>query len=163
MRKRATTAPARASRHRRWRLAADCPTGYLDLMQVKALIVDDHEAMREVIRAMLESRQDVVIVGEAGDGREAVRAAADAAPELVVMDVAMPKMGGAEAAREIVRSFPEVKILALSNYADKRLVRDMFDAGAQAYVLKEEAFHDLFAAVDALLSGGCYLGRGVAL
>jgi DNA-binding NarL/FixJ family response regulator len=132
-------------------------------MQIKTLIVDDHQAMREVVRALLEMRDDLTVVGEAENGQQAVAKAARSNIGLVVMDVTMPKMGGAEATRSLLKKSPNAHVIALSNYSDKRLVRDMLDAGAQAYVLKEEAFHDLSPAVDAILAGRQYLGRGVSV
>ncbi len=106
---------------------------------MRIVLVDDHEMFREGLRAMLEQQTDLEVVGEAGNGREAVDLVAKTQPDIVVMDIAMPDLNGIAAARQIVRGCEGVKVVALSMHADKRFVSGMFQAGASGYLLKKGA------------------------
>lgn len=126
-------------------------------MTIRLLLVDDHELMRQGLRAILEHEQDVEVVGEATDGREAVALARDLAPDVVVMDVAMKEMNGMEATRQIRAENQRVRVVGLSSHLDIRYVRAMLDAGACGYVLKATAFDNLRQAIDAASRGKSYL------
>jgi DNA-binding NarL/FixJ family response regulator len=115
--------------------------------------------MREVIGALLSDVAGVSVVGMAVDGDEAVRLALELKPTLVVMDVAMPKLSGIEATRQILESLPRTAIVAVSNHDDRRLVAAMLKAGALAYVLKGDALDSLGPAVRAALRGKLYADR----
>lgn len=126
-------------------------------MTIRVLLVDDHQIMREGLKAILAEEPMIDVVGEADDGRQAVELAASLSPDIVVMDVGMPSMNGIEATRKIRARHPGVGVIALSMYSDKRYVDNMLDAGAGGYVLKESAGEDLLRAVQAVATGKGYL------
>lgn len=126
-------------------------------MTVRLVLVDDHELMRQGLRALVDGQKDVEVVGEANDGRTALALVRTLSPDVVVMDVAMKDMNGIEATRQIRAESPSVKVIALSSHADARYVRAMLDAGASGYVLKANAFDDLHRAIDAARLGKSYL------
>jgi DNA-binding NarL/FixJ family response regulator len=128
-------------------------------MSIRVLVADDHQIMREGLRAMLEKEHDIVVLGEAGDGRMVERLARELSPDVIIMDVAMPNLNGIEATRQIVTELPEVKIIALSMHDDRRSVLNMLQAGAAGYMLKDSAFTDLAKAIRMVMSGKTYLGR----
>ncbi|MGE0385481.1 MAG: response regulator [Gammaproteobacteria bacterium] len=130
-------------------------------MAISVLIVDDHEILRAGLRALLES-QRVSVVGEADDGRSAIRLAKQLNPELVIMDIGMPEMNGVDATRRILAAAPRTKVLALSMHADRRFVTQMLDAGASGYLLKDCAVEELSFAIRTLSDGRIYLSPGIA-
>ncbi|OGR08378.1 MAG: DNA-binding response regulator [Desulfobacca sp. RBG_16_58_9] len=130
-------------------------------MSIKVLIADDHQIMREGLRAMLEKEHDIVVLGEAEDGRMIERLARELAPDVIIMDVAMPDLNGIEATRQIVAELPGVKIIALSMHDDRRFVLNMLKAGAAGYMLKDSAFTDLAKAIRVVMSGKTYLSHEV--
>ena len=131
-------------------------------MAVRVILVDDHAVVREGIRRVLEEDSDVQIVAEAGGGRDAVEQAGRTLPDIVVMDIAMADMNGIEATRRITAKAPEVKVIVLSAYSDKRYVVEALEAGARAYVLKADVADELLRAVDAVTRGHRYLSSEVA-
>jgi two-component system response regulator NreC len=126
-------------------------------MRLRVLLVDDHQLMREGLRRILEATAEIEVVGEASSGRVALAEAARLKPDVVVMDVAMADMNGIEATARLRREQPELRVVALSTHADRRYVRNMLQAGAVAYVLKEAASDDLLRAVHAAARGEHYL------
>jgi len=126
------------------------------------LLVDDHQLMREGLRAIIDNAGTLRVVGEASSGREAIRQASLLRPDVVIMDVVMKELNGIEATREILRLLPEVVVVALSSHADAGYARAMLDAGASAYVLKADAYDQLYAAVQAALAGSTHLSTGLA-
>jgi two-component system, NarL family, response regulator NreC len=131
-------------------------------MSIRVLLVDDHELMREGLRAILERETDVEVIGEAQSGREAVEQVRALAPDLVIMDVAMKDMNGIEATRQIRATSEGVRVVALSSHSDRRYVSAILAAGASGYVLKANAYDDLLRAVRAAMRGGSYLSPDVA-
>lgn len=123
---------------------------------ITILLADDHEIMRQGLRSLLERERDLEIVGEAENGREAVRLAEELEPDVVVMDIGMPDLNGIEATRQIKGTRPKVKVVALSMHADRRFVTGMLGAGASGYVLKSGAFEEVVAAVRAVLGNRLY-------
>jgi DNA-binding NarL/FixJ family response regulator len=121
------------------------------------LLVEDHTLVRRGIRTMLEVEADMKVVGECGDGREAVRLFNRLRPDLVLMDVAMPDLNGIEATRQMVASRPGSRIIMLSMHADGQYVVESFRAGASGYVLKDAAFGELLSAIKAVRDGKRYL------
>jgi DNA-binding NarL/FixJ family response regulator len=131
-------------------------------MSIKVLIADDHQIMREGLRAMLDKEHDIKVVGEADDGRKTQRLARELVPDVIIMDVAMPDLNGIEATRQIVAELPGVKIIALSMHDDRRFVLNMLKAGAAGYMLKDCAFKDLAKAIRVVMSHKTYLSHEVA-
>ncbi len=117
---------------------------------LRILIADDHETVRRGLRAVLSSRRGWVVCGEAKTGREAVALAAQYRPDIVVTDIIMPGLNGLEATRQIRKMLPKTEVLVLSLHYSERLVRQIVDAGARAYLLKSDASNDLLIAVEAL-------------
>jgi two-component system response regulator NreC len=131
-------------------------------MSIKVVIADDHQIVREGLRAMLEKEHDIKVVGEAVDGRMTERLARELTPDVIIMDVAMPDLNGIEATRQIVAELPGVKIIALSMHDDRRFVLNMFKAGAAGYMLKDCAFKDLAKAIRVVMSHKTYLSHEIA-
>jgi len=111
------------------------------------LIVDDHRIVREGLRELLESEDDLDVVGEAADGRQAVALARRLAPDVVVMDVNLPELDGMEATRRILAERPDTRVVALSMHTDGSVARNMRNAGASAYLAKGVPTEDLIAAI----------------
>jgi DNA-binding NarL/FixJ family response regulator len=126
-------------------------------MSLKVLLVDDHAILRNGLRKLLENEDGIEVVYEADNGRDAVRLVKELSPDIVVMDIAMPDMNGVEATRRIVDANPGTGIIALSMHKDKRLIFEMFDAGAKGYLLKECAFDEVLRAIRVVEQGEMYL------
>ncbi|MBN1475196.1 response regulator transcription factor [Candidatus Sumerlaeota bacterium] len=126
-------------------------------MRARVILADDHQMMREGLRTVLEQQSGVEVVGEADDGRGALRMVEELAPHVVVMDVGMPELNGIEATRQITSKHPAVKVVALSIHCDRRYVLEMLEAGASAYVVKEAAASDLIDAIHAVMRNRKYL------
>jgi DNA-binding NarL/FixJ family response regulator len=120
---------------------------------ITVLLADDHTLVRRGFRRMLEDDATISVVGEAGDGDEAIRLAAELKPRVVVMDCAMPRTSGLAATRKILEGDPAVAVLMLSMHSEETLVRQALDAGARGYVLKSALDLDLAAAVRRVASG----------
>lgn len=131
-------------------------------MSIKVLIADDHQIMRQGLRALLEKEIDIQVLGEAEDGRMIHRMARELLPDVIIMDVAMPDLNGIEATRQIVGELPGVKIIALSMHDDRRFVLNMLKAGAAGYMLKDCAFQDLAKAIRVVMSNKTFLSPEVA-
>jgi len=130
--------------------------------RIRVLIADDHALLREGLRALLALSEDIEVVGEAADGREAIAEAARLEPDVVVMDVAMPGLGGLEATLEIRKQQPDTRILVLSQYDDREYVSRFLKAGASGYVLKKAAGAELAQAIRGVHRGGLVLDPQVA-
>ena len=126
-------------------------------MSIKVLLVDDHAIIREGLRSLLEKQPDIEVVADTDDGRKALELVRELSPDIVIMDVTMPRLGGIEATRQITGEFPDVKVIALSIHSRRRFVADMLSAGAAGYILKECLFDELVAAIRAVAAGGRYL------
>ena len=131
-------------------------------MSIRVLLVDDHQIMREGLRALLERAPGIAIVGDAADGRTALDLVKRLSPDVVVMDVGMRDLNGIEATRQVKAENERVKVVALSAHADKRYVLHMLDAGASGYVLKITAHEELVRAVLAVHAGKTYLCPEIA-
>lgn len=130
-------------------------------MAVRVLLVDDSAEMRGLLKAVIEAAPDMDVVGEAEDGRRAVELALALQPDVVTMDIVMPVMNGVEATRRIVEQAPQVKVLALTGYRNKKFVTEMFKAGASGYLLKDCAFEELILAIRAVCAGQRYVSPQV--
>lgn len=131
--------------------------------KARLVVVDDHALMRNAINAILAMDASLEVVGEAQDGQEAIECCRELRPDLVLMDVSMPRMDGLEATRRLKEEFPETSVLFLTAHADHRLLRDAVKAGAAGYVIKGERPNNILDAVRAVLSGGTPLDQGVAM
>jgi two-component system response regulator NreC len=130
--------------------------------KIRILLADDHVMVRQGFRMILAAQPDMEIVGEAGNGREAVELAERLQPDVVVMDVAMPELNGIEATRRLAASSPRTRVLALSMYKDSVYVREILRAGARGYLLKDAIDRDLLAAVRSVAGGEGYLSPTVS-
>jgi two-component system response regulator NreC len=131
-------------------------------MNIKVLIADDHQIVREGLRSMLEKEVGITVIGEAGEGRTTLRLARDLTPDVIIMDVAMPDLNGIEATRQIVAEFPTIKVIALSMHDDRRFILNMIKAGAKGYLLKDSAFKDLAKAIRVVFANKTYLSSEIA-
>ena len=131
-------------------------------MGIRILIADDHQIVREGLRALIEQHPDLDLVSEAADGRSAVELAREHLPDVVVMDVAMSDLNGVEATRQIRSEAPEVKVVALSMHSDSRYVSGMLAAGASGYLLKDGAFEQLSTAIATVMGDQTYLSPEIA-
>ena len=129
---------------------------------MRILIADDHGVLRQGLRALIERQADMEIVGEAKDGRQAVRLTQELTPDIVIMDITMPELNGVEATRQILSHCPDTKVLVLSMHVSQPIVREVLDAGAAGYMLKSSLFEELTRAVEAVEAGECYLSPRVA-
>lgn len=130
--------------------------------RIKVLIADDHALFREGIRALLAQYDDLEVVGEAADGREAIAEVKARHPEIVLMDIAMPGLGGLEATLELKKQAPDVKILILTQHENREYLSRFLRAGVSGYVLKRAAGTDLVAAIRAVHQGGTFLHPDMA-
>lgn len=131
-------------------------------MSIRILLVDDHQMMRDGLRLILDKIPEVEIVGEAGDGHQAVELANTLVPDIVVMDIGMADLNGIEATRRILSNDSAVKIIALSIYSDRRYVLGMLEVGASAYVLKAATGDELVRAIQAVSANRKYLSPEIA-
>jgi DNA-binding NarL/FixJ family response regulator len=130
--------------------------------RTRILIADDHAIVREGVRALLSLADDLEVVGEAGGGQEAIDLAVSLEPDLILMDIAMPGLGGLEATVEIRKRVPRARIIVLSQYGEPEYVRRFLKAGVSGYVLKKAAGAELVAAIRAVLRGGLVLDPEIA-
>ena len=126
------------------------------------LIAEDHTLIREGLRALLSSLPDLEVIGEAGDGREAIQQAEKLLPALVLMDLSMPRVGGVEAIRQIRKKWPKIKILALTVNDSEEYILAALQAGADGYILKDSSHTDLIQAIRNILEGKRVLSPSIS-
>ena len=131
-------------------------------MSFRVLIADDHGVVRQGLRTLLEKSPEVSVVGEAADGREAVRLAAELHPNIVVMDLAMPLLNGIDAAAQIIARDPGIQVIILSMHSDESYILRALNAGAKGYLLKDAAEGDILPAVRTVASGRPYFSPVIA-
>lgn len=129
--------------------------------KIRVLLVDDHAMLRKGMVLLLGEEDDVEVIGEASDGEQAIEQARALKPDVVVMDISMPKLNGVEATRKIVAESPASKIIALSIHSAKQVVDDMLSAGAVGYVLKESVPEELLQGIRAVMRGDMYLSSAI--
>jgi two-component system, NarL family, response regulator NreC len=132
------------------------------MSKIKVLVVDDHTLVRQGIRSLLALADDIEIVGEAADGREAVEKVGQLAPDVVLMDLAMPNMGGLEATRRIRRQFPATKVLVVTQYDDSEYVIPVIEAGARGFITKTASPMELASGIQAVHRGDSFLSPSAA-
>jgi DNA-binding NarL/FixJ family response regulator len=129
---------------------------------IRILLADDHNVIRTGLRLVLERQPQFEVVGEAGDGRQAVAAAQTLSPDVVVLDIAMPNLNGIEAARQIAAKLPRTGIVILSMHSDESYVLRALKAGARAYLLKDSAESDLISAIIAVNEGKAFFSPAIS-
>ena len=130
--------------------------------KIKVLVVDDHTIVRDGICALLTLAGDIEVVGEAADGSEALKLVEEFKPDVVLMDIAMPIMGGLEATRRICRKFTKTKVLVLTQYDDKEYVFPVIEAGASGFISKVAASSELVSGIRSIYHGDSYLSPSIA-
>ncbi len=125
--------------------------------KIRVLVVDDHAIMRDGIRALLDIYDEVEIIGEASEGKEAIEKTRELLPDVIVMDIAMPGMDGLEATRRITKKNPKVKVLVLTQYDNKEYILSTIKAGAAGYVPKRAVSSELISAIRAVYKGESFL------
>ena len=128
----------------------------------KILIVEDHTILREGLKALLATNPDIEIAGEAEDGREAIWLVEKLNPDMVLMDLSMPRMDGIQAIREIKKRWPKKRVLALTAHKTEEYVLTTLRAGADGYLLKDSTYQEMMTAVKSVLSGKRYLSPGIS-
>lgn len=131
-------------------------------MTVRVLIADDHEIVREGLVALISENEQYQIVAEASDGLEALQMIKKYVPDVVVLDVSMPKMNGIEAARQIKRNFPDIKIVVLSMYDNRNYIFHLLNLEVDAYLLKNKVTVELMAAIEAAIDGNLFLSPKIS-
>ena len=131
-------------------------------MTVRILIADDHGIVRKGLRLQLEQNKQFQVVGEANDGREAVRMAEELTPDIVIMDIAMPNLNGIQATTQMVRKNPQLGVIILSMYSDETYLTRTLAAGAKGYLLKDNADEDLQKAVESVAQGKPFFSPAIA-
>lgn len=132
------------------------------MKKIRVLLADDHQLMRSGIRLMLEREGDLMVAGEASDGREAVALAKSLKPDVVIMDIGMASLNGIEAARQMTQDRPELAVLMLSMHSDESYVLRALKAGAKGYLLKDSAEQDLIKAVHVVAGGKSFFSPAVS-
>src|SRR5256886_11199570 len=130
--------------------------------KITVFLADDHTVVRQGLRALLSSEEDMEIVGEAENGRQAVQVVKKLLPDVVVMDIAMPVLNGLEATRQITRTVPSAKVLVLSSYSDDEYVQQLTEAGAAGYLVKQTAANDLLKAIREAYKGNAFFSPSIA-
>lgn len=130
--------------------------------KIKLLIADDHALVREGITALLGHYEDVLVIGQAEDGAQCIAQAEKLRPDIILMDIAMPGLGGLEATLEIKKRFSDIKVLVLSQYDDREYVSRFLKAGASGYMLKRALGSELITAIRAVAKGESYLHSSIA-
>src|SRR5439155_1060714 len=132
------------------------------MTKISVLLVDDHTVVRQGLRALLAAEEDMEVIGEAENGRQAVGLAKKSPPDVVVMDVAMPLLNGYEATRQILKAVPTAKILVLTSYGDDDCVQQLMRAGASGYLIKQTAANDLLKAIREVRRGNAFFSPAIA-
>lgn len=128
---------------------------------IRIVLVDDHKLLRDGLRNIIEQRSNMHIIGEASDGREAIKICSKLLPDVLIIDVAMPSLNGIEAARQIYKINPNIKIIGLSMHSSKQFIQGMFKAGAYGYLLKDGDADELILAITTVTENKKYLSKDI--
>ena len=129
--------------------------------KLRILIAEDHISVREGFKFIIESQEDMEVVGEADDGRAAIEMARDLKPDIVLMDISMPELNGLKAAAKLKRVAPDIKILTLTRHTDTAFLQELLQAGVSGYVLKQSSSDEIIRAVRAISEGNNYLDPAI--
>jgi two-component system, NarL family, response regulator NreC len=132
------------------------------MKKLQIFLADDHVSLREGLKMLVNSQEDMEVIGQADNGRTLLQLIKDAKPDLVLIDVSMPEMNGAQTTERLVKIYPNLRILALTRHNDQGYLRQMLRAGASGYVLKQAAAETLLEAIRAVASGGVYIDPTLA-
>src|SRR5438445_6675854 len=132
------------------------------MRKITVLLAEDHTIVRQGFRLLLEAEPDIAVVGEAENGRQAVQLAKKLLPDVVVMDIAMPQLNGLEATRQIIREVSATRVIILSSYSDDEYVRQLTEAGAAGYLLKQTAAADLIKAIREAKKGNAFFSPAIS-
>ncbi len=130
--------------------------------KIKVLLAEDHTIVRKGIRSLLAEASHIEVVGEAENGREAVEKVESLQPDIVLMDITMPHLNGLEATRQIVKQFPDVKVLILTMYTNEAYIFQVLQAGAGGYLVKQSAPAELLSAIEAVYRGDTFLSPAIS-
>jgi len=132
------------------------------MKKITVLLADDHTVVRQGLRILLEAEDDMKVVGEAENGRQAGQMCRKLNPDVIVLDVAMPVVNGLEATRQIIRETPHTKVLVLSSYSDDDYVQQLIEAGATGYLVKQSAANDLLKAIRETVKGNAFFSPSIS-
>ncbi len=132
------------------------------MSKIRVLLADDHTIVRQGLRALLDTHEDIEIVGEAENGRQAFEKTEQISPDIVVLDITMPYLNGIEATRKIKKMNPEIKVIVLTVHDSEEYVHQILQAGASGYLLKESAVSDLVSAINAVNKGDVFLSPTIS-
>lgn len=130
-------------------------------MAIHIVLVDDHKVLRHGLSQALKGEEDMEIVGQAENGYEAVKQAQELVPDVMIMDIAMPELNGIEATRQILKSHPQIRIIALSMHSNKKFIHEMFKTGARGYLLKDCEYSELINAIRVVMQNKTYLSPSI--
>jgi DNA-binding NarL/FixJ family response regulator len=131
------------------------------MTEIRILIAEDHRTVREGLKMIIEAEGNLRVIGEAGNGRDAIRLAQELEPDVVIMDISMPELNGLVAAAKLKRVSPGIKILTLTRHTDKAYLKELVEAGVSGYVLKQSEPDELLRAIRAVAGGANYLDPAV--
>lgn len=132
------------------------------MRKIKVLLAEDHTIVRKGIRSLLDGEPDIEVVGEAADGHEAVEKVEQLSPDIVLMDITMPRLNGLDATRQIKKQFPQVKVLVLTMYTNEEYILQLLQAGASGYLVKQSAPAELLSAIQAAYQGDSFLSPAIS-
>jgi len=130
-------------------------------MSIRIALADDHKVLRHGLSKAFGNEKDMEVVGEAEDGYEIIELAKKITPDVIIMDIAMLGMNGIEATRQVIKELPDVKIIALSMHSGKKMIHEMFKAGAKGYLLKDCEYDELINAIRIVVTGKTYLSPSI--
>ncbi|MFT5671452.1 MAG: DNA-binding NarL/FixJ family response regulator [Polaribacter sp.] len=133
----------------------------INMNEIKIILADDHKLLRDGLRNIIEQKSNMYIIGEASDGREAIKICAKLVPNILVIDVAMPGLNGIEAARQIHKNNPDIRIIGLSMHSGKQFIQGMFKAGAFGYLLKDGDSDELITAITTVMQNKKHLSKDI--
>ena len=132
------------------------------MKKIKVVVADDHTILRQGIKALLDNQEEIEVVGEAKDGREAIKAIEELLPDVILMDIAMPGLNGLEATRRIKKKFPKTKVVVLTMHTNEEYIFQILNAGADGYLVKETAFQDLISAINSVHRGEAFMSPSIS-